>query len=81
VTTDPPQEVPVFHQQRGIAFTTHKGGTIVTTLMHRAGNRTGGLPFTVTLSGGRLCGVYEGELRAEAHKVSHAACEHAAPSP
>ncbi|HEY4081618.1 MAG TPA: TlpA disulfide reductase family protein [Burkholderiaceae bacterium] len=74
VATDPPQDARVFLQRRGITLPVLKAGPSVVALMHRAGNRTGGLPFTVALRDGQICRVHEGELSEAALAELHAAC-------
>lgn len=74
VATDPPQDARVFLQRRGITLPALKSGPNVVPLMRAAGNRTGGLPFTVALRDGHVCRVHEGELSDEALDELRALC-------
>lgn len=78
VATDPPQDARVFLQQRGITLPVLKAGPNVVPLMRRAGNRSGGLPFTLVLRDGRICQVHEGELSDAALANLLASCGSAA---
>ena len=62
VATDPPQDARLFLMRHGISLPTLRSGPNVVPLMRRAGNVSGGLPFTVALRDGRICSVHEGEL-------------------
>lgn len=74
VATDPPQDARAFLQRRGITLPTLKSGPNVVPLMRAAGNRTGGLPFTVVLRDGQVCRVHEGELSDGALDELRASC-------
>ncbi len=62
VCTDAPQEARVFLQKHHITLPALKAGANVVALMHAAGNRSGGLPFTVMLRDGQILKTYEGGL-------------------
>ena len=78
VATDPPQEARVFLQRRGITLPALKSGPNVVPLMRAAGNRTGGLPFTVALRDGHVCRIHEGELSDAALEDLRVSCGGAA---
>lgn len=62
VCTDEPQKARVFLQKHHITLTALKPGANVVGLMHRAGNRDGGLPFTVVLRNASVRATHEGGL-------------------
>ncbi|MDR2873130.1 MAG: TlpA family protein disulfide reductase [Xanthomonadaceae bacterium] len=62
IATDTPQQAKVFLTRQGIALTTLRGGADVTGSMRGAGNRSGGLPFSVVLDDGKICETRLGEL-------------------
>lgn len=62
VSTDAPARAQAFVQRHGITLTVLRPGANVMALMRSAGNRSGGLPFTVGLRQGRLCDGQLGEL-------------------
>ena len=74
VCTDPPPEARVFLQKHQIALLALKSGANVEALMRAAGNRSGGLPFTVVLRGGRICTTHEGGLSETALKRIRMEC-------
>jgi outer membrane receptor for ferrienterochelin and colicins len=62
VCTDPPQDARVFLEKHNITLLALKSGASVEGLMRAAGNRSGGLPFTVVLRDGQVCKTHEGGL-------------------
>jgi outer membrane receptor for ferrienterochelin and colicins len=62
VSTDAPAEARTFVQRQGLQLTVLRPGTHVGALMRSAGNRGGGLPFTVSLRDARICHRHLGEL-------------------
>jgi len=69
VCTDAPREARVFLQKHNVTLTALKPGANVAGLIRGAGNRSGGLPFTVVLCGGQVCqtrerGLSEADLEA-----------------
>lgn len=80
VATDAPQEARAYLKERGITLVGLKGGPDVAVLMRSAGNRSGGLPFTVVLRDGHICQSHEGELSEAALERVGVACGDAAPA-
>ena len=64
VCTDPPPDARVYLQKHNITLPALKSGANVVALMSAAGNRRGGLPFTVVVREGRVCQTHEGGLTA-----------------
>jgi len=62
VSTDATQAASEFLTQRGITLTALRSGANVTGLMRAAGNRSGGLPYSVALRDGIVCNAQLGEL-------------------
>ena len=81
VATDPPRDARIFLQQHRIMLQVLKAGPDVVSLMRRAGNRSGGLPFTVALRDGRICRTHEGELSDTELERLHSACAVASGGP
>jgi len=78
VATDPAPTARAFVERHAVRLPVLRAGQNVSGLMRAAGNRDGGLPFTVALRQGRICAVREGAL-APADLVSiEAACTTAA---
>ena len=79
VSTDPPADAREFVQRHGVQLTVLRPGANVGALMRSAGNRNGGLPFTVALRAdareARICDGHMGELaQADLARLS-AACD------
>jgi len=64
VATDAPRDAARFLAEHGIRLPVLRGGFGVAALMRRAGNLSGGLPFTVALLRSRICGRHVGLLQA-----------------
>lgn len=84
VSTDAPAEAREFVQRHGLQLTVLRQGANVAALMRSAGNRSGGLPFTVALhADGRqalLCRRQLGELApADLQRIAAACTARAAP--
>lgn len=62
VCTDPPREAGAFLLKQEISLTALQSGGNVVGLMRKAGNRSGGLPFTVVLCGGLIREIHEGRV-------------------
>ena len=62
VSTDAPADAREFAQRHGGKLTVLRPGANVGALMRSAGNRSGGLPFTVALQDARICHRHLGEL-------------------
>jgi len=62
VSTDAPADARRFLQQRGISLPALRAGSGVAGLMRSAGNRSGALPFSVAVHGGRICHAQTGEV-------------------
>lgn len=62
VATDPPPQARAFLARHAVTLPALRAGPDVATVMRRAGNRHGALPFSVALQDGRLCAVHIGEL-------------------
>lgn len=62
ISADAPQDAQRFLAQRGITLSALRGGPAVGSLMRKAGNRRGGLPFSASLQAGALCRNHLGEL-------------------
>ena len=62
VATDPPPTAREFVQKHGLQLTVLKPGANVAGLMRAAGNRSGGLPFTVAWGAGSICRAQSGAL-------------------
>lgn len=62
VGTDAPPRAQEAAQRHGLSLAVLRSGADVSALMRSAGNRTGGLPFTVGLRRARLCDGQFGEL-------------------
>ena len=69
VSTDAPNVAAEFVQRRGLTLTVLRPGANVGALMRSAGNRSGGLPFTLALQtdapGSRICERHLGEVSSE----------------
>jgi len=74
VCTDSPPDARVYLQKHNITLPALKSGANVVALMSAAGNRRGGLPFTVVLREGRICQTHEGGLTAADLKALRLAC-------
>jgi thiol-disulfide isomerase/thioredoxin len=74
VSTDAPAEARAFVQRHGLQLTVLRPGSHVGTLMRSAGNRGGGLPFTVSLRDARICHRHLGELGSAELATLVAAC-------
>ena len=83
VSTDAPADAREFVQRHGVTLTVLRPGANVGALMRSAGNRSGGLPFTVALRAetreARLCGGQSGELAQPDLERIAAACEAKSP--
>lgn len=64
VCTDPPPDARIYLLKHNITLPALKSGANVVALMSAAGNRRGGLPFTVVVREGRVCQTHEGGLTA-----------------
>lgn len=62
VSTDAPADARAFMQRHGVALTVLRPGANVSGLMRSAGNRGGGLPFTVAMHNARICHRHLGEV-------------------
>jgi thiol-disulfide isomerase/thioredoxin len=62
VSTDVPADARAFVQRHGVQLTVLRSGASVAGLMRSAGNRSGGLPFTVALQDARICHRHIGEV-------------------
>lgn len=62
VATDAPADARAFVQRHGVQLPVLRPGANVAALMRGAGNRSGGLPFSVALRDGRICAAQAGEL-------------------
>ena len=62
VATDPAPTARAFVDRHAVRLPVLRAGQNVSGLMRAAGNRDGGLPFTVALRQGRICAVREGAL-------------------
>ena len=62
VATDPAPTARAFVDRHAVRLPVLRAGQNVSGLMRAAGNRDGGLPFTVGLRQGRICAVHEGAL-------------------
>ena len=62
VSTDSTAQAQEFVQRHKLMLTVLRPGANVSALMRSAGNRSGGLPFSVTLRNGRVCESRTGEL-------------------
>jgi thiol-disulfide isomerase/thioredoxin len=63
VSTDGAADARAFVQRHGLQLTVLRSGASVSALMRSAGNRGGGLPFTVALQDARVCHRHVGEVR------------------
>jgi outer membrane receptor for ferrienterochelin and colicins len=63
VSTDSPAITREFVQQHSITLPVLRPGANVTALMRSAGNRSGGLPFTVVVYDARICDRQSGMLQ------------------
>lgn len=79
VSTDAPADAREFAQRHGVNLTVLRPGANVGALMRSAGNRSGGLPFTVALRAdtreARVCSAQAGELAQPDLGRFAAACE------
>ncbi len=79
ISTDAPADARAFVQRHGVQLPVLRPGGNVVALMRSAGNRSGGLPFTVALTPGtqqaRLCAGQLGELAAADLGRLAAACD------
>jgi len=64
VSTDAPADAREFIQRHAVDLNVLRPGANVAALMRSAGNRSGGLPFTVALRDARICERQSGELSA-----------------
>jgi outer membrane receptor for ferrienterochelin and colicins len=64
VSTDSPAIAREFVQRHGITLPVLRPGGNVAALMRSAGNRSGGLPFTVALRSARICETQTGAVEA-----------------
>jgi thiol-disulfide isomerase/thioredoxin len=64
VSTDATTDAREFVQRHGVELNVLRPGANVAALMRSAGNRNGGLPFTVALRDSRVCDGQLGELSA-----------------
>ena len=64
VSTDAPAQAREFVQHHRIELSVLRPGADVAGLMRSAGNRSGGLPFTVALQASQVCAAQLGELSA-----------------
>ena len=78
VATDPAPMARAFVERRAVHLPVLRAGQNVSGLMRAAGNRDGGLPFTVALRQGRICAVREGALAPADLASIDAACTTAA---
>jgi len=62
VSTDAPGDAREFVQRYGVTLPVLRSGANVAALMRSAGNRSGGLPFSVALAGAAVCSTQAGEL-------------------
>jgi len=62
VSTDAPGDAREFVQRYGVTLPVLRSGANVAGLMRSAGNRSGGLPFSVALAGAAVCSTQAGEL-------------------
>ena len=77
VATDAPAKARDFLDRHAVGLPVLRGGADVATLMRRAGNRTGGLPYTVALdAAGAICFRQAGEIDAPALARMAAVCAH-----
>jgi outer membrane receptor for ferrienterochelin and colicins len=75
VATDAPQDAQAFLKRRNITLTTLRSGANVAGLMRSAGNRSGGLPFSVAMHRETICDTHLGELDdAQLHLWQTTAC-------
>ena len=74
VCPDPPPDARVYLQSTTSRCPALKSGANVTALMSAAGNRRGGLPFTLVLREGLVCQTHEGGLTAADLKALRLAC-------
>lgn len=73
VSTDSPTVANEFVRQHGLTLPVLRPGGNVSALMRSAGNRSGGLPFTVTLRNSRLCASQSGSVdTADLHRLAQA---------
>src|SRR4249919_2816109 len=78
VSTDPAPTARAFVDRHAVRLPVLRAGQNVSGLMRAAGNRDGGLPFTVALRQGRICAVREGALAPADLASIEAACMTAA---
>lgn len=64
VSTDSPAIALEFVQRHGVTLSVLRSGGNVAVLMRSAGNRSGGLPFTVAFRSARVCDRQAGALKA-----------------
>jgi outer membrane receptor for ferrienterochelin and colicins len=74
VATDPAPTARAFVERHAVRLPVLRAGQNVTGLMRAAGNRDGGLPFTVALQQGRICAVRTGTLTSADLAAIEAAC-------
>lgn len=73
VATDAPSDASSFVQRHGVQLPVLRSGANVAALMRTAGNRNGGLPFSVALRDGRVCVTQSGELHeSDLQRLLHA---------
>lgn len=74
VSTDAPADASSFLRRHGVQLPVLRPGANVAALMRTAGNRSGGLPFSVALREGRVCATQAGELHeSDLQRLQHAA--------
>jgi peroxiredoxin len=78
VATDSAPTARAFVDRHAVRLPVLRAGQNVSGLMRAAGNRDGGLPFTVALRQGRICAVREGALAPADLASIEAACMTAA---
>ena len=74
ISTDPPIVANEFVQRHGVQLTVLRPGANVAALMRSAGNRNGGLPYTLALNDTRVCASQQGELDTQALRRIATAC-------
>ncbi len=75
VSTDAPADAREFLQRHGLVLPVLRPGAHVNGLMRSAGNRGGGLPFTVALHDARICHRHLGEVGDAALASFTSACD------
>jgi len=80
VSTDAPADAREFVQRHRVELSVLRPGASVAALMRSAGNRSGGLPFTVALRDTRICAGQSGELSMpDLQRITSACTEGARP--